>query len=77
MVLLLTEWKQYRELDPVGFGRVVRRKRVLEGRNALDREAWQAAGWDLPGARPARRQLTLIGGPARARLARIAQPRWP
>ncbi|RBY84545.1 UDP-glucose/GDP-mannose dehydrogenase family protein [Blastococcus sp. TF02A-30] len=44
-VLVLTEWKQYRELDPVTFGRVVRQKRVLDGRNALDREAWTAAGW--------------------------------
>jgi UDPglucose 6-dehydrogenase len=44
-VLVLTEWKEYRELDPVSFGRVVRQKRVLDGRNALDREAWTAAGW--------------------------------
>ncbi len=44
-VLVLTEWKQYRELDPVAFGQVVRQKRVLDGRNALDREAWTAAGW--------------------------------
>ncbi len=44
-VLVLTEWRQYRELDPVAFGAVVRQKRVLDGRNALDREAWTAAGW--------------------------------
>ncbi|MGY1683931.1 UDP-glucose dehydrogenase family protein, partial [Geodermatophilus sp. SYSU D01176] len=44
-VLVLTEWRQYRELDPVAFGRVVAQKRVLDGRNALDREAWTAAGW--------------------------------
>ena len=44
-VLVLTEWKQYRELDPVAFGKVVRRKAVLDGRNALDRDAWTAAGW--------------------------------
>jgi UDPglucose 6-dehydrogenase len=44
-VLVLTEWKQYRELDPVTFGRVVGQKRVLDGRNALDRDAWTAAGW--------------------------------
>jgi UDPglucose 6-dehydrogenase len=44
-VLLLTEWRQYRELDPIAFGRVVARKRVLDGRNALDREAWTSAGW--------------------------------
>src|SRR4051795_3413950 len=44
-VLLLTEWRQYRELDPVRFGTVVAQKRVLDGRNALDRDAWTAAGW--------------------------------
>ena len=45
LVLLLTEWTQYRELDPGAFGQVVRRKRVLDGRNALDRARWEAAGW--------------------------------
>jgi UDPglucose 6-dehydrogenase len=44
-VLLRTEWRQYRELDPVTLGNVVAQKRVLDGRNALDREAWTAAGW--------------------------------
>src|SRR3954449_3779207 len=44
-VLVLTEWREYRELDPVEFGRVVKQKRVLDGRNALDRDAWTAAGW--------------------------------
>jgi UDPglucose 6-dehydrogenase len=44
-VLVLTEWRQYCELDPVAFGTLVRQKRVLDGRNALDREAWTAAGW--------------------------------
>jgi UDPglucose 6-dehydrogenase len=43
--LLLTEWTQYLELDPAVFGLVVRQKRVLDGRNALDRDAWLAAGW--------------------------------
>ena len=44
-VLVLTEWKQYRELDPVAFGKLVKQKRVLDGRNALDRDDWTAAGW--------------------------------
>ena len=44
-VLVLTEWDEYRQLDPVAFGRVVKQKRVLDGRNALNREAWTAAGW--------------------------------
>ncbi|TCK20937.1 UDP-glucose dehydrogenase family protein [Pseudonocardia endophytica] len=45
LVLLLTEWQQYRDLDPVAFGKVVKRKSVLDGRNALNRESWEAAGW--------------------------------
>jgi UDPglucose 6-dehydrogenase len=44
-VLLLTEWKQYRELDPVAFGKIVSKKRVLDGRNALDMDSWVSAGW--------------------------------
>jgi UDPglucose 6-dehydrogenase len=44
-VLVLTEWRQYRALDPVEFGRVVAQRRVLDGRNALDRERWETAGW--------------------------------
>jgi UDPglucose 6-dehydrogenase len=44
-VLLLTEWKQFRELDPARVGKLVSRRNVLDGRNALDREAWTAAGW--------------------------------
>ena len=44
-VLLLTEWKQYLELDPVTFGEHVAARRVLDGRNALDRDRWESAGW--------------------------------
>src|ERR671916_298676 len=44
-VLVLTEWREYRDLDPVQFGKVVKQKRMLDGRNALDRDAWTAAGW--------------------------------
>jgi len=44
-VLVLTEWQQFRDLDPVAFGKVVTRKRVLDGRNALDMDRWVAAGW--------------------------------
>ena len=45
LVLLLTEWDQYRSLDPVAFGAIVAQRRMLDGRNALDAAAWRAAGW--------------------------------
>ena len=45
VVLLLTEWSEYRELDPEEFGPLVGHRRILDGRNALDPDAWRAAGW--------------------------------
>jgi UDPglucose 6-dehydrogenase len=44
-VLLLTEWKVYRELDPAVLATLVRRANMLDGRNALDPARWRAAGW--------------------------------
>ena len=44
-VLLLTEWKQYRELDPDSFGSVVGSRVIVDGRNCLDPVRWRAAGW--------------------------------
>ncbi|WP_402466824.1 UDP-glucose dehydrogenase family protein [Isoptericola aurantiacus] len=45
VVLVLTEWRQYRELDPARVAARVARRNVLDGRNALDRSVWQGAGW--------------------------------
>ncbi|UNX55592.1 UDP-glucose/GDP-mannose dehydrogenase family protein [Georgenia sp. TF02-10] len=45
VVLLATEWAQYRQLDPVTFGDVVAARRMIDGRNVLDPAAWRAAGW--------------------------------
>jgi len=44
-ILHLTEWKMYRELDPVALKQKVRSATVIDGRNALDRELWTRAGW--------------------------------
>ncbi|MEU8926770.1 UDP-glucose/GDP-mannose dehydrogenase family protein [Kitasatospora sp. NPDC048545] len=45
VVLHLTEWAEFRELDPAELGAVVAERRLLDGRNVLDAEAWRAAGW--------------------------------
>ena len=45
VVLVLTEWAQFREIDPVKLAEVVATPAVVDGRNCLDREAWRAAGW--------------------------------
>ena len=47
LILHLTEWKQYRELDPISIKKLVKQAKILDGRNMLDREKWQAAGWDF------------------------------
>lgn len=48
-VLVLTEWKQFRALDPVTVGELVAHKRVVDGRNCLDVAAWRGAGFELRG----------------------------
>ncbi len=45
VVLHLTEWQEFRALDPAELGAVVAERRLLDGRNVLDADAWRAAGW--------------------------------
>ncbi|MDX6356842.1 MAG: UDPglucose 6-dehydrogenase [Streptomyces sp.] len=47
VVLHLTEWQEYRELDPAALAGTVRRTRIIDARNALPVERWQAAGWTV------------------------------
>lgn len=47
LVLHLTEWKVYREIDPVKLRGLVSNPTIIDGRNALDRELWRAAGWQF------------------------------
>jgi UDPglucose 6-dehydrogenase len=49
VVLLLTEWDEYRRLSPGVAGSLVRRRVVLDARNALDAAAWRAEGWVVRG----------------------------
>jgi len=45
LVLHLTEWKVYREIDPADLIKLVANPIVIDGRNALDRDKWRDAGW--------------------------------
>ncbi len=47
IVLHLTEWKIYRELDPIAMKKLVKSAILIDGRNALDRSVWQSAGWKV------------------------------
>jgi len=45
IVLHLTEWKIYREIDPIKVKSLVKNATMIDGRNALDRQLWRNAGW--------------------------------
>ncbi|QOV37916.1 UDP-glucose/GDP-mannose dehydrogenase family protein [Streptomyces ferrugineus] len=45
VVLHLTEWREFRELDPKALGEAAAVRVILDGRNALDPELWREAGW--------------------------------
>ncbi|WP_434995267.1 UDP-glucose dehydrogenase family protein [Arthrobacter sp. Ld5] len=49
LTILLTDWPQYRALDPSDTAAVVSRRAILDGRNALPSNAWRSAGWDYRG----------------------------
>lgn len=46
-VLVLTDWDEFRGIDPVALAGVVRHPRVIDGRLVLDADKWRAAGWDF------------------------------
>ena len=48
-VVLVTEWQEYRDLDPVALKELVRTPLIIDGRNVLDPEQWRAAGWTYRG----------------------------
>jgi UDPglucose 6-dehydrogenase len=54
LIMHLTEWHDYRAIDPIALGNVVGSRRLLDARCALDADAWRTAGWQVrsPG-RPA------------------------
>ncbi|MDX6267362.1 MAG: UDPglucose 6-dehydrogenase, partial [Frankiales bacterium] len=45
IVLHLTEWAEFRQMDPAALSEVVAQRRIVDGRNALDPELWRGAGW--------------------------------
>jgi UDPglucose 6-dehydrogenase len=45
VVLHLTEWREFRDMDPEVLAGVVRRTYIVDGRNALDPQRWRDAGW--------------------------------
>ncbi|MCZ1074517.1 UDP-glucose dehydrogenase family protein [Rhodococcus ruber] len=49
VLLVLTEWSEFRRIDPASLASVVRRKVIIDGRNCLDVAAWVDGGWKYRG----------------------------
>ncbi|MCX5382064.1 UDP-glucose/GDP-mannose dehydrogenase family protein [Streptomyces sp. NBC_00083] len=45
VVLHLTEWREFRDLDPAVLAGAAASRIILDGRNALDPATWRDAGW--------------------------------
>ena len=58
VVLHLTEWPEFRQLDPEKLGELVKQKVIIDGRLKLHAPTWRNAGWKLVQDRPRRHPLT-------------------
>ena len=47
LVILATEWDEFKQLDPEHAGTLVAEKTLIDARNVLPADVWQAGGWDL------------------------------
>lgn len=47
LVILATEWKEFKELDPYRTAQLVDNPRIIDGRNVLNASDWQRAGWNV------------------------------
>ena len=48
-VVLVTEWAEFEQIDPVWAASLMRVPIIIDGRNTLDASAWRAAGWTYLG----------------------------
>ncbi|WP_022885763.1 UDP-glucose dehydrogenase family protein [Glaciibacter superstes] len=49
VVVLVTEWPEFTEIDPVWARTLVKTPTIIDARNTLDPVAWRAAGWTYVG----------------------------
>ncbi|MBP1242552.1 UDPglucose 6-dehydrogenase [Frigoribacterium sp. PvP120] len=61
-VALLTEWQVFRDADPDDLAQLVRHRRVVDGRHALDADDYRAKGWEF----------RALGRPAQSRTVALA-----
>jgi UDPglucose 6-dehydrogenase len=49
LVIVATEWEEFRNADPAELGSRVLQRSIIDARNCLDVSAWKAAGWRYQG----------------------------
>ena len=49
IVVVATEWREFRDADPAELAGLAARPYVIDARNCLDVDAWRAAGWTYRG----------------------------
>jgi UDPglucose 6-dehydrogenase len=59
VTLVLTEWEEFRRLEPTSIAEIVRHRRIIDGRNCLDQSKWLSSGWTYRGI--GRRRLPRYG----------------
>lgn len=47
LIMLLTDWPEYRALDPRHISTLVRDRKIIDGRNVLSMSDWRDAGWTI------------------------------
>lgn len=45
LIILLTEWDEFRTMEPRDLTQNTKCRQIIDGRNVLDTEKWQKAGW--------------------------------
>jgi UDPglucose 6-dehydrogenase len=45
LIMLLTEWDEFKTMSPDTIGHMVTQRNLVDGRNVLDPVEWRAAGW--------------------------------
>lgn len=61
VVALLTEWQEFRDVDPDVLGQLVSHRRIVDGRHALDADDYRTKGWEY----------RALGRPAQPRTVRM------
>lgn len=66
VVALLTEWDEFRRAEPAELAKLVAARKIVDGRHALDADAYRAAGWEFRAlGRPAQPEAVALTVDAR------------